>query len=171
MNSTSAFARRVHRRDVLIPFLAGPLFVGAVTLIAWFLFTGGITRGPARIEFVIPAGTAERVAAGEAVPSIPAKESFIVGDVLVLRNEDGANHQLGPFWIPAGTTLTIPLERAASFDYVCTIHPSGYFGLEVRPQNSILLTLVPTLLLGIPLGGVISLIVQVMNRLDDAPEM
>lgn len=166
MNSAATLARRVYRREVLVPFLAGPIFVGAVTLLAWFLFTGGILRGPARIEFVIPAGTAERVAAGEAVPSIPAKESFIVGDVLVLRNEDRVNHELGPFWIPAGTTLTIPLERAASLNYVCTIHPSGYFGLEVRPQNSVLLTLVPTLLLGVPLGGVASLIVHVIGRLE-----
>ena len=36
---------------------------------------------PQRIELVIPAGTAQRVSAGQQVPSIPAKMEFIQGDV------------------------------------------------------------------------------------------
>jgi len=149
-----------------VPFLAGPLFIGGISLLAWFILTGGITRGPARIEYIIPAGTAERVAAGEAVPSIPARAVFVVGDVLVFRNQDRVNHQLGPFWIPAGTTLTIPLERPSTLNYLCTIHPSGSIDLEVRPQNSLLLTLVPTLLLGGPLGAVLALVIRVVSRLE-----
>ncbi|MBI4674935.1 MAG: hypothetical protein HY741_25115 [Chloroflexi bacterium] len=152
----------------LLPFLAGPLFIGAISVLAWFMLAGSITRGPGRIEYVIAAGTAQRIAAGEAVSALPAKAVFVVGDVLVLRNEDTVNHNLGPFWIPAGTTISIPLDRASTLNYLCTAHPSGYIGLEVRPQNSWLLTLVPTLLLGVPLGGVLALIIRVVSRLDAA---
>lgn len=157
----------IRKRAWLILFLLGPIFVGAFSVAGWVIY-GGTTRAPGRIEYVIPAGTAERVAAGEAVPSIPAKWVLVAGDVLALRNEDGVNHQLGPFWIPAGTTLTIPLERASTFSYICTIHPSGSVGLEVLPPNSWLRTLVPTLLLGAPLGGVLVVVVCLAGRLDTA---
>lgn len=149
----------------LLPLLAGPLFVGSISVLAWFMLAGGVTRGPMQIEYVIPAGTAERVAAGETVPTIPRRAVFVAGDVLVLRNEDRVNHQLGPFWIPAGTTMTIPLDRPANLNYLCTIHPSGSIGLEVRPHNSLLLTLVPTFALGLPLGAVLSLVIRVASRL------
>lgn len=149
----------------LLVFLSGPLFVGAFSFAGWIVY-GGTTRASARIEYVIPAGTAQRVAAGESVVSIPQKWVFVVGDVLVLRNEDEANHQFGPFWVPAGATLTIPMERADKFDYLCTIHPSGSVGLEVLPRNNWTRPLIVTLLLGIPIGAVISLAVSIARRLD-----
>lgn len=157
----------VNRQSLLL-FLAGPVFMGALSLLAWMLLGGGVIRAPQRIEFVIPEGTAARVQAGQAVPSIPAKSVFIVGDVLALRNDDVSNHQMGPFWIPARTTITIPLDRASTFNYLCTIHPSGYIGLEVRPRDSLLLTLIPTLGLGLPIGAALVIIVRVMARLDTA---
>ncbi len=158
----------LRRREWLVPFLAGPLFIGIISVLGWFIFTGGMTRGPMRIELVIPAGAAKRIAAGEALPGIPAKAIFVAGDVLVLRNEDAVNHQLGPFWIPAGTTLTVPLERPSTLNYLCTIHPSGTIGLEVLPQHSLRLTLIPTLLLGVPLGSILGVIARIMSRLDAA---
>ncbi len=140
--------------------------MGALSFLAWLVVGGGVLRAPERIEYVIPEGTAARVQAGEAVPSIPTKSVFIVGDVLALRNEDVTNHQIGPFWIPAKTTLTIPLERASNYNYLCTIHPSGYIGLEVRPSDSLLLTLIPTLGLGLPMGAAFAIIARVLARLD-----
>jgi hypothetical protein len=157
----------IRKHSWLILFLMGPAFVGAFSVAGWLMY-GGTTRAPGRIEYVIPAGTAQRVAAGEAVPSLPAKWVFVAGDVLALRNEDEANHQFGPFWIPAGTTLTVPLERASTYSYLCTLHPGGAVGLEVLPRNSWLRTLVPTLLLGVPIGGVLAVAVRVAGRLDTA---
>lgn len=158
----------LHRHLWLLPFLIGPTVVGALSLSAWAILGGGVLRPSQRIEFVIPAGAAQRVQAGETIPSIPANSVFVVGDVLALRNEDVVNHQMGPFWIPAGTTITIPLDRPSTFNYLCTIHPSGNIGLEVRPSDSLLLTLVPTLVLGLPMGVVLSLILRVVSRLDTA---
>jgi len=165
LRSVSTVIRALCRRQVLLPFLAGPLLVGVVTLLAWYLF-GGTTRGPRRIEYVIPAGAAKRVAAGEALPGIPAKAVFVVGDVLVLRNEDEVNHQFRPFRIPAGTVLTFPLERPSTLNYLCTIHPSGTIGLEVQPASSLLRTLVRAMLMGVPVGAVLSLVIHVASRLE-----
>jgi hypothetical protein len=155
-----------HWKGFLI-FLIGPAFVGAISVLAWWMF-GGVLRAPQRIEMVIPTGTSERVAAGEAVPSIPAKSRFVVGDVLVFRNDDAANHQIGPFWIPAGTTVTVPLEQVSTFSYLCTVHPSGYIGLEVQSRDSLLRTLFPTLVLGVPLGGLLAFVIRLVSRLDTA---
>ena len=157
----------IQKHSWLILFLMGPIFVGAFSVAGWVMY-GGTTRAPQRIEFVIPEGTARRVQAGEAVPSIPAKWVFVVGDVLVFRNEDVSNHDVGPFWIPAGTTITVPLERATTYSYLCTVHPSGAIALEVQPRNSWTRTLTPTLLLGVPIGGVLSIVVRIAGRLDTA---
>ena len=158
----------IRKYSWFLVFLTGPLFVGAFSVAGWIMY-GGTTRDAMRIEYVIPAGTAERVEAGESVASLPSNWVFIVGDVLVLRNEDDVNHQLGPFWAPAGSTLTIPMESASKFNYLCTIHPSGSIDLQIQPRNSWVRPLTITLLLGIPIGAVISLAVYVASRLDSAP--
>lgn len=158
----------VQRHGLLLPFIAGPLFFGTISIVAWLLLTGGPTRAPGRIEYVIPAGTAQRIAAGEAVPSIPAKAVFVVGDILVLRNEDKVKHQFGPFWVPAGTSVNIPLSEASSSNYLCSIHPSGTIGIDVQPPTNLWQILVPTLLLGVPIGGVLNIILRVVARLDTA---
>ena len=43
-------------------------------------------RAPQVIQLVIPQGTAQRIAAGEPVPDIPAEMVFVVGDVLEVIN-------------------------------------------------------------------------------------
>ena len=147
-------------------FLVGPLLIGIISIVSWVTVGGGVLRPPQRVEFIIPLGTADRIKAGDAIPSIPAKSIFVQGDVLVIMNQDVVNHELGPFWIPAKTTLNVPLDKAQSYSYLCTIHPSGSIGLEVRPRDSLLLTLIPTLVMGIPLGIALVIITRVLSRLD-----
>lgn len=158
----------IRKYSLFLVFLTGPLFVGAFSVAGWIVY-GGTTRAAMQIEYVIPAGTAERVAAGESVASLPSNWVFIVGDVLVLRNEDDVNHQFGPFWAPAGSTLTVPMQRASAFSYLCSIHPSGSIDLQILPRNSWVRPLTITLLLGVPIGAVISLAVHVASRLDSGP--
>ncbi|MBI5030924.1 MAG: hypothetical protein HZB51_10385 [Chloroflexi bacterium] len=149
-----------------ILFLVGPLLIGAISVVSWVTVGGGVLRPPQRIELVLPLGTAERIKAGEAVPSIPAKSVFVQGDVLAIVNQDVVNHELGPFWIPANTTLNVPLDKAQSYSYLCTIHPSGSVGLEVRPRDSLLMTLIPTVVMGVPMGIALVIIARVLSRLD-----
>lgn len=94
-------------------------------------------RAPQQVELVIPAGTAEQVSRGEAVPTIPEEMVFMVGDVLVVRNEDSENHQLGPLWIPAGSSASLALENANRYVESCSFQPTQYLGLDVRTPTTL----------------------------------
>jgi len=159
------------RKSLLwIPLLMGPLFVGIFSVAGWLVY-GGATRAPQQIEYVIPVGTEKIVAAGNAVPTLPDKWQFLVGDVLLLRNEDIVNHQFGPFWIPAGATITMPLERASKFSYLCSVHPNGSIQMEVLPPNYWTRVLYPILYLGFPIGGVFALSVYIASSLNASPDI
>jgi len=97
-----------------------------------FLFLQDTARAPRDVNLTIPAGTAEKVARGEQPPSIPENMTFVVGDRLVVKNEDSIDHKLGPLFIPANSTAQLLLDQEASFAYECTFQPGKYFGLEVR---------------------------------------
>ncbi|MCP4283591.1 MAG: hypothetical protein GY792_03940 [Gammaproteobacteria bacterium] len=110
--------------------------------IAHYMMQEEYDRPPQDVELVIPAGTADRVAAGEETPAIPSEMVFIVGDVLVVRNEDSVDHQLGPVWVPPGTSASLPMEDANNYDYTCSFRPSQYLGLDVRQGTTVNLRLV-----------------------------
>ncbi len=108
------------------------ILVGAINEGAYLLLREKSDRVPQTIELVIPDGTAERVAAGEETPTIPDEMVFVVGDVLQVVNQDSVDHQLGPIWVPAGSSGSIILEQADKFAYQCSFQPSRYLGLDVR---------------------------------------
>ncbi|MER3514630.1 MAG: hypothetical protein C4310_09785, partial [Chloroflexota bacterium] len=95
-------------------------------------------------------------AAGEAVPSIPASLIFVVGDTLVIRNEDAVDHQIGPFWIPTGTSVSQLLEGATRLTASCTVRPERSIGLEVWPRVSIAQKILLVVLGGVLFGGLAS---------------
>jgi hypothetical protein len=94
-------------------------------------------RAPREVELVIPPGTAGHVADGGTVPSIPEEMVFVVGDVLVVRNEDSESHQLGPLWVPAASTARLSLDQPMNYVYNCSFQPSSYMGLEVRTPTTL----------------------------------
>jgi hypothetical protein len=94
-------------------------------------------RAPQEVELVIPPGTAEKVAAGEPVPSIPEEMTFVVGDVLLVKNEDTQDHQLGPLWVPAKSNASLALNEVNDFAYQCSFQKSRYLGLNVRPPTTL----------------------------------
>ena len=99
---------------------------------AYLLQRDKVDRAPQTLQLVIPAGTAERVAQGEPAPGIPDKMTFIVGDVLEVKNEDVQPHELGPIWVPPGATGSLVLKEANRFSYSCSFAPDRYLGLDVR---------------------------------------
>lgn len=110
------------------------VFVFAFSEIAYALTRSNVDRAPQEILLVIPAGTAEKVAAGDAEPSLPAEMTFVLGDTLVVQNDDNVDHQLGPLFIPSGSSANLPLQEAANYEYECSFQPSNFFGLDVRQQ-------------------------------------
>ncbi len=110
-------------------------------------------RAPKRIELVIPPGSAERVARGEAPPDIPEELTFVVGDTLVVVNQDSASHQLGPLWIPAGSAASLTLESEQNYAMECSFQPSRIFGLDVREPVTLATRLTGIFFAGLPLSA------------------
>jgi hypothetical protein len=94
-------------------------------------------RAPAQIVLTIPEGTADAVAAGEAPPEVPDEMTFVLGDVLIVRNLDVVAHTLGPLVIPPGASASLPLNEEDHFALNCSFSTSNYFGLNVKPPTTL----------------------------------
>ncbi|MDQ7843556.1 MAG: hypothetical protein QN141_10520 [Armatimonadota bacterium] len=96
---------------------------------------------------------------------MPSQMVFVAGDALVVRNEDQVAHQAGPSGVPAGTALTISLDRPTALRYACFFLPSGNLGLEVRPRIGPGMVLRHRVALGVPVGVGLSVVFYVASRL------
>jgi hypothetical protein len=117
------------------------------------------SRGPQTIELIIPAGAAQKVAQGESI--LPASQTFVAGDTLLVHNQDSSTHNLGPLVIPAGSSASLKLDQAGNLDYTCSFQPTRYYGLDVQSALTLGTRLQASLVAGIPLGillGVYSLV-------------
>jgi hypothetical protein len=143
-------------KRVVISLALGLLLAWGISEGAFRILQDKSDRAPQRVELVIPHGTAERVAAGQTVPSLPASMVFVVGDTLVVKNEDVTSHQLGPLWVPPGSSASLTLDQPNSYSYACTFQPSRYLGLDVRSRVTLATRLTAILLAGIPTGAMIT---------------
>ncbi len=138
------------------------LLIGAAINEISFLFLRETARAPTVIELVIPDGTAEKVARGETPPTLPDSMTFVVGDTLLVKNDDRSDHELGPLWIPAGASASLSLDAAQSYAYACSFQPGKYFGLDVHEALTTGTRLYGILYSGIPLGVLIALYALIM---------
>jgi hypothetical protein len=143
-------------KRIVISLLIGLLLGAAISEIP-FLFLRETARPPEKITLVIPRGTAEQVARGEQPPTIPANMSFVVGDVLVIRNEDEVDHKLGQLWIPARSTAQLALDQEENFAFECSFQPDNSFGLDVNQPLTMGTRLYGIFYAGLPLGVLIAL--------------
>lgn len=82
-------------------------------------------------SYVIPAGTGERLDAGEQVVIVPSELDVRVGDVISIVNNDDRDHTVGPFYVPAGQQLSHEFTEPGTIADVCTVHPSGRVTITV----------------------------------------
>ena len=148
-------ARIVFKR-VAISLLIG-LLLGAALSEVSFYFLRETARPPQKVLLTIPDGTAERVARGEKSPSLPENMIFVVGDTLVVKNEDSVDHKLGPLWIPANSSAELPLGQEENLAYECTFQPGNYFGLDVREPLTSGTRIFGIIFAGLPMGVLIAL--------------
>jgi hypothetical protein len=134
MDNRSVLKSGFQRLIITLLVALGVVWIGSE--VAFYFMKENTDRAPDQIELVIPAGTAEKVAAGEPVPSIPDEMVFVLGDTLVVRNEDRADHELGPLWIPAQSSASLLLDTADRYAYSCSFQPSQYLGLNVKQPTS-----------------------------------
>lgn len=151
MLSSNAIVKRI-----LISLLAGMLVGVAVSEIP-FIFLRETARPPQEIVLTIPVGAAEQVARGEQPPSIPEDMTFVVGDTLVVENQDRVDHKLGPLWIPANSSARLSLTQEESLAFECSFQPGNYFGLDVREPLTASTRLFGILFVGIPMSIMIAL--------------
>jgi hypothetical protein len=143
---------------ILAPVLVG-FVLGFLMSEGPALWIDDPTSRPTRtVELIIPAGTAERIAGGEAAPAIPDGLNLATGDTLLVRNEDDVSHQLGPMWIPAGTTGSLVFPRSVAGRYSCSFTPAGTFGIQVDQRLTDFERFVFVLVSGLPFAAVLTLV-------------
>jgi hypothetical protein len=76
-------------------------------------------------EFVVPAGTGATLDAGGSVELLPRDLEVHVGDRIVVVNEDGRAHDVGPWTVPAGDTFTFRFTQVGRYDSHCSLHAGG----------------------------------------------
>ena len=143
-------------KRILISLLIGIAIGAALSEITYF-FLRETARAPKAIVLTIPAGTAEQVARGEQPPTLPENMIFVVGDLLIVKNEDVVDHQIGPLWIPAGASAHLALTTEENLAYECSFQTSKYIGLDVREPVTFGTRLYGILFAGLPLGVLIAI--------------
>jgi hypothetical protein len=143
-------------KRILVSMLIG-IAVGAVVSEVPFLFMRETARPPQEVLLTIPAGTAGQVARGEQPPTIPQDMIFVVGDTLVMKNEDNVDHKLGQLWIPAKSTARLALNEEQNMAFECSFQPGNYFGLDVRQSLTWSTRIYGILYAGLPVGILIIL--------------
>lgn len=143
-------------KRIIFSLLTGLVLGVAISEIP-FLFLRESARPPKVITLLIPNGTAEQVARGEKPPTIPEDMLFVVGDTLVVKNEDTADHKLGPLWIPSNSSAQLSLNQAESLAYECSFQPGKYFGLDVHEPLTTGTRVYGILYAGLPLGVLLAL--------------
>lgn len=147
------------------------LLIGAAINEFTFVFLKESARPPQEIVLTIPKGTAEQVARGEQPPTLPEEMIFVVGDTLVVKNEDVVDHKLGPLWIPANSSAQLSLGEIQNLAFECSFQPGNYFGLDVREPLTIGTRFFGILYSGLPMAILIALYSFVITpkTREDAP--
>jgi hypothetical protein len=145
--------------------LVGGLVSGLLlSEVSFYFLKTGETRPPQTILLTIPNGTAARVAQGEADPSIPSNMIFVVGDMLLVTNQDTVPHTLGPLYIPSKSSATMNLNVVQEYAFACSFTPSKYIGLSVQSPLDIWTRLFGIVEAGLPMGILIGLFSLVADQ-------
>jgi hypothetical protein len=157
-------------RKILLCFLIGLVLSVAITEIP-FIFLQETTRPPKDITLVIPPGTADEVARGEQPPGLPANMKFVVGDTLIVQNQDTVEHKLGPLWIPPNSSARLSLDQVESLAYECSFQPTKFLGLDVNEPLTVGTRIFGIIYIALPLGILFSLYSLAMSprKNEDVP--
>ncbi|GJQ52358.1 MAG: hypothetical protein OZ914_06900 [Anaerolineaceae bacterium] len=148
--------KRIYVKRMILALLIGFLFGAIVTEIPIF-FMYKTARAPQEIVLDIPEGTANLVARGEQPPTIPQDLTLVLGDTLVIKNEDTTDHQLGQLWVPANSVASLHLNQAADLVFECSFQPDKLFGIDVRQPLTLSTHLSGILGPGLTLGVMLAL--------------
>lgn len=143
-------------KRIVVSMLIG-ILLGVLISEFSFIFLQETARPPQEVILTIPEGTAEKVARGEQPPSIPPDMVFVIGDTLVVVNDDLVDHKLGQLWIPANSSARLALNEEQNMAFECSFQPGNYFGLDVRQSLTWGTRIYGGFYAGVPLGILILL--------------
>lgn len=149
-----------YQREILyiaLSLIVGILLALVMTELAYKFQMKSQDRDGKQLRLVIPLGTANLLKAGGESPAIPSGMTFVVGDVLVVENQDDTDHQLGPLFIPKGATAKLTFNKSENLAYACTFTPEKYLGMEIKQPLTFTTRMTGILSAGIPLGTLIAL--------------
>jgi hypothetical protein len=150
--------------------MTGSILFGWMLSVIWWAALSPSAREEITDHLVIPPGTADSIARGAPITFIPNELSLRPGSRLVVVNNDSAEHEVGNAVIPPGATAELSAPEEGEGFY-CTIHPSGFLGVDITERPNILSTIVPALGIGVPLGLVTAGAAWVGRKLNlDEPE-
>ena len=148
-------------KRILFSLLIG-LLLGVVISEIPFIFLRETARPPQEILLTIPEGAGDQVARGQQPPSIPESMIFVVGDILVVQNQDVVDHKLGPLWIPANSSARLSLDREESLAFECSFQSDNYLGLDVHQSLTLSTRIYGIWYAGLPMAILIALYSLVM---------
>jgi hypothetical protein len=76
-------------------------------------------------DFVVPAGTSARLAAGEEIDIMPAEVRARVGESIRIENRDDAPFMVGPWYVGPGETMQQRFVSPGEFKGDCSLQVSG----------------------------------------------
>ncbi|MEM8530585.1 MAG: hypothetical protein AAGF95_07070 [Chloroflexota bacterium] len=87
-----------------------------------------------QLVYTIPAGTMDRVLAGEEVSVLPGTINLTVGyqDILVIQNDDTQPIDIGTFRLAPGQQYRQQFFNPGTFELVCSVHADQELRVEVQ---------------------------------------
>ncbi len=108
--------------------LATMLLILVLALLGVNLLRSKPTSGPDGLLFVIPAGSAARLAEPgvESAITLPTLIRFGPGETAAIsvRNDDTVVHRAGPFVVAPGETYTMRFPAPGEYPVTCTVNPA-----------------------------------------------
>jgi hypothetical protein len=152
-------------KQPLLWITASVAFGWLLAIVWWAVLSPDARDSGITDELVIPPGTAEAIRTGTGASFVPGQVSLRPGSRLVVRNDDTEEHLIGNAVIPPGAVAELTAPESGEGFY-CTIHPSGFLGVDIDERPHFASTIVPALLVGLPLGIVVAGASYVGRRLD-----
>lgn len=94
-------------------------------------------------DFVVPAGTAERIANDEEVEVVPDRLEVHVGDRIRVRNDDTELARLGIFDVGAGETITMNFNTPGELQGIVYADASGGCGQPPPDAQTFTIVVLP----------------------------
>jgi len=112
--------------------------VGVASVVAYERMNDGpdyqvaADTGTADHDFVIPAGTSDRLLRHEKVDILPRRLDVTVGETIRIRNQDTRGQLVGIFYVGAGETVRMRFTSPGELSGACEVHPDGQFTIMVH---------------------------------------